>query len=262
MARHVRNTEIDSAEDLLLGELDEGSPEEEAPQETSADDVSLGTETFSEEESAEGFEPEPARVSGPSGLLYYAVPAVGAMLILSLGWTFAFIVRTAFSPLTEEQKPIGEARVIPPPQPKTAEPMRPTLRVLVPDAPETPAEKPATGERGTIEEVPEGIQVSFNEPFFIPLEGGRTRRQKAKQTTFLHLSLSIAVSNEAAQREVNGKRAQIRAVVYNHYHHLSPADLRTLEGRERSRSQLMARLSQEVHLGKVQAVYFDEFYTR
>lgn len=105
MATGPRQTEIDSADDLFLGgeeeEIEEPSAAE--PAETEQDTA----ESFEEEpppaaldEPEEAFEEEDGEKAAPSEkkkgvpvLQYYVVPAVGVVLIMSLGWTFALIAR-------------------------------------------------------------------------------------------------------------------------------------------------------------------------
>jgi len=133
------------------------------------------------------------------------------------------------------------------------------MKVLVPTAPGPvqPSISPEGkgGETG-------GGKVTLDEPFFIPLEGGRRNGRDRSPTVFLHLALTLNLSNQAAMREVAGKRSAIRELIFNHFNRLSPQDLVSTKGREQAKAGLVARLAREVVQGKVQAVYFEEFFTR
>lgn len=197
-------------------------------------------------------------------LLYYGVPAVGLSLILGLGWTFAFIIRQGLGPRAEAPKPVEQARVLPPREPPPAPPpappkdMRETLETLVPQA--GPAQ-PSTAPVGKGDETGAG-KVALEDPFFIPLEGGRRNGRDRSPTVFLHLTLTLSLSNQAATREVSGKRSVIREAVFSYFSRLSPQDLASARQREQARAGLTDRLSKEVVQGQVRAVYFEEFFTR
>jgi len=131
---------------------------------------------------------------------------------------------------------------------------------LVPPPPKAAPAQPAAAE--PLDEK-ESVRVPIEEPFFIPLDGkGKRNGRAGEPRVFLHLSLSISLSNKAAVREVSGKRSQIREAIFEHFNRLSLQDILTPKGREQSKIDLIARLSKEVHQGKVQAVYFEEFFTR
>ena len=95
MATPPRQTEIDSADDLFFG----GEEELEESSATEQDEVP----SFDEEPPPPSDEPEPEeeakeeaspeKKKGVPVLQYYVIPAVGAVLIMSLGWTFALIAR-------------------------------------------------------------------------------------------------------------------------------------------------------------------------
>ena len=200
------------------------------------------------------------REKRPSALLYFGVPAAGAALILGMGWTFAFIIRQGLGPRAEAPKAVEQARVLPPREaPAPPKDAREAMKVLVPATP-GPAQ-PSIAPEGKGDET-DGGKVSLDEPFFIPLEGGRRNGRDRSPTVFLHLALTLNLSNQAAMREVAGKRSAIRELIFNHFNRLSPQDLVSAKGREQAKAGLVARLAREVVQGKVQAVYFEEFFTR
>ncbi|MBI2178602.1 MAG: flagellar basal body-associated FliL family protein [Candidatus Tectomicrobia bacterium] len=281
-----RSTEIDIADDLFQ---EQAAPPAQPPEEKGLERDKLPLEAAAAPpkerpplvEEAEPGEAKPAakavdedldaggadrlerKEKRPSALLYFGVPAAGAALILGLGWTFALIIRQGLGPRAEAPKPVEQARVLPPREaPKAPAPpqdAREAMKVLVPGAP-GPVQ-PSTAPAGKGDETVSG-KVSLDEPFFIPLEGGRRNAREKGPTVFLHLSLTLGLSNQAAMREVSGKRSAIREVIFNHFNRLSPQDLAGARGREQAKAGLLARLSREVVQGRVQAVYFEEFFTR
>ncbi len=128
MATGPRQTEIDSADDLFLDGLDlesEGeeraeteqdeAPPEEAPLEEAPADEAPADEAPAEKapppspvdefEDDEGEKaPKKKRKKGPPFLQYYAIPVVGVILIMSLGWTLAFIARRGLVPPSKPEK--------------------------------------------------------------------------------------------------------------------------------------------------------------
>jgi flagellar basal body-associated protein FliL len=138
MANEPRNTEIDSADDLFLVDDDgeEKAPAPAAPTGTEQDTAELGDaedepppEPAAEEpppspvdedqEEDEGAPPaKKRRKTGPSVLHYYAIPAVGVVLIMSLGWTLAFLARRGLKPPAEPVKTAKaeKKRVLPEPK--------------------------------------------------------------------------------------------------------------------------------------------------
>ncbi len=339
MADEPRQTEVDSADDLFLGgdeedleapaEAEAGETEQDqAPFETpdspaeeeeppSALDEDFGAEEdYGEEEEGK---PDKKRKKGFPALQYYAIPAVGVILIMALGWTFAVIARRGLIPteepvktakveekedkvLPEEkvpQKPKRDLRTVklpqqeekegavkgkegsfvakivgpkPEPEEKAEEKERVREEVSkedtsepepdkIPERPSRPAPREAapppvdTGET---------LTVPVNHPFFIPLRGGRRRRDGGKfpELVFLNFSLNLLVSTKAAASEFNSKRALIREAIYLHYNRLAPSDLATPGRRERIRRRLVAKLDREIVHGKVKGIIFQEFYTR
>ncbi|MBI3127204.1 MAG: flagellar basal body-associated FliL family protein [Candidatus Tectomicrobia bacterium] len=284
-AQASRSTEIDVADDLFAGgaaaapaaapagpqlERDEHPIEvaappkkerpplvEPAPEKKPA--AAKAAEEADEDEEAGGA----GRKRGakrPSALMYYVVPAAGAALILSMGWTFAFIIRQGLAPRAEAPKAVEQARVLPPKEaPKAPADPRETMKVLAP-GPQEPA-LPSISPGGKGDETDAG-KIALEEPFFIPLEGSRRNAREKGPTVFLHLSLTLGVSNQAALREVAGKRSVIREAVFDHFNRMTPQDLASPKGREQAKAALIARLSKEVVQGQVRSVYFEEFFTR
>ncbi|MEK6711493.1 MAG: flagellar basal body-associated FliL family protein [Nitrospinota bacterium] len=281
-----RSTEIDVADDLFAG----GPPpaaEAEAEKPLAQDRVPLVDipaekkpkerpplvepekkkpegKKAAEEPGAEGMGLRGRKEKRPPLLLYYGVPAVGLSLILGLGWTFAFIIRQGLGPRAEAPKPVEQARVLPPREQPPAQPpappkdVRETIETLAPQA--GPAQ-PSTAPGGKGDETGAG-KVALEDPFFIPLEGGRRNGGDRSPTVFLHLTLTLSLSNEAARREVAGKRSAIREAVFSYFSRLGPQDLASARQREQARAGLTDRLSKEVVQGRVSAVYFEEFFTR
>ncbi|MEE9239839.1 MAG: flagellar basal body-associated FliL family protein [bacterium] len=224
--RREKETEIDSADDLFLEEIEE----EPAPSTALDEDevtVEVAPREVEEEEEEE-----------PSHLVYYGVPAVGALLILSLGWTFAFIVRQGLTP---------------PAKPKVA-----SSKIF--------ERSPAVNVFGRMGKSATGdVTVPISYPFFIPLEGGSVGAKdgkKTKPTVFLNLSVNVLVSNRAAATEFNAKRTLIREEIFSHYNRLAPKDLETAESRERIRRQLIAKIGKKIVQGEVKGILFQEFFTR
>ncbi len=223
-------TEIDSADDLFL-------PDEETAPSTvmDEDEVSIGTEE-------EDWEEEKTK-SGPGYLIYYGVPAVGALLILSLGWTFAFIARRGLAP-PSKPKQVAKASVF---------------------KKQFPLEERSPLPRGMTKTVPREVAVPISNPFFIPLEGrsfGAKGARKPGPTVFLNLSVNVLVSSKEAATEFNSKRALIREEIYLHYNRLTPKDLETAESRERIRRELITKIGKKISRGEVKSILFQEFYTR
>ncbi len=225
-------TEIDSADDLFFPDV-----EEEAASSTvmDEDDVSVGGAEEPWEEKKKG--------TGLGYLTYYGIPAVGALLILSLGWTFAFIARRGLAP-PGKPKQVAKSEIFE---------KQPLL------------EKPSSFSKETAKAVPKDVAVPISNPFFIPLEGGSSGSKGAKKpgpTVFLNLSVNVLVSSKAAATEFNSKRALIREEIFLHYNRLTPKDLETAEKRERIRRELIAKLGKKISQGEVKSILFQEFYTR
>ncbi len=223
--RREKETEIDSADDLFLEEIEEPAPS------TALDEDEVTVEVAPREVEEE-------KEEEPSHLVYYGVPAVGALLILSLGWTFAFIVRQGLTP---------------PAKPKVA-----SSKIF--------ERSPAVNVFGRMGKSATGdVTVPISYPFFIPLEGGSAGAKdgkKTKPTVFLNLSVDVLVSNRAAATEFNAKRTLIREEIFSHYNRLAPKDLETAESRERIRKQLIAKIGKKIVQGKVKGILFQEFFTR
>ena len=218
-------TEIDSADDLFLSEMEEDTSSTAMDE----DEVSAG------EEGEAGKQKEPE----PGSLIYYGIPAVGVLLILSLGWSFAFIARRG---------------LIPPVKPKLA-----NSRILK-------KRSPAYSAFGRMEEkLAKDVTVPISHPFFIPLEGvlaGAKGGKETRPTVFLNLSVNLLMSSKAAATEFNAKRSQIRQEIFLHYNRLTPKDLETAESRERIRRELIAKIDKKIVQGEVKSILFQEFFTR
>lgn len=130
MANESTQTEIDSADDLFGGgdveeessapepgdtEQDSGFPEDptDAPpaEEVGEADFEAGEPEYEAEAGEdlgdEDAKPAKKRRAGPSIIKYYAIPAVGAVLIMTLGWSFAFIARQG---LIQPEEPVKTAK--------------------------------------------------------------------------------------------------------------------------------------------------------
>ena len=103
MARTSFSTEIDTAEDLELEEAAEkgaavdafGEGEEAPPPPPKEGDEEAESSEASDEAAKKGKKEKKGKGKGaPSGIAFYAVPALGTVLILALGWGFAFIARS------------------------------------------------------------------------------------------------------------------------------------------------------------------------
>jgi hypothetical protein len=221
-------TEIDSADDLFLPEVEEDTSSTAMDE----DEVSAG-DAGEEREEEKQKEPE------PGSLIYYGIPAVGVLLILSLGWSFAFIARRG---------------LIPPVKTKLA-----NSKMLKKRA-------PVFGAFGRMEEkLAKDVTVPISHPFFIPLEGGSAGAKggkKTRPTVFLNLSVNLLMSSKAAATEFNAKRSQIRQEIFLHYNRLTPKDLETAESRERIRRELIAKIDKKIVQGEVKSILFQEFFTR
>lgn len=221
-------TEIDSADDLFLPEVDE-----------EASSTAIDEEEVSEGKAREEGGAETQKEPEPGSLVYYGIPAVGVFLILSLGWSFAFIARRG---------------LVPPVKPKVAK-----SRVLK-------KRSPAFGAFGRVNKtLPREVTVPISNPFFIPLEGGSAGAKggkKTRPTVFLNLSVNLLVSNKAAATEFNAKRSLIRQEIFLHYNRLTPEDLETAESRERIRRELIAKIDKKIVQGEVKSILFQEFFTR
>ncbi|MEE9256469.1 MAG: flagellar basal body-associated FliL family protein [bacterium] len=161
MANEPTQTEIDSADDLFGGgdveeetsapapgdtEQDTGLPEEptDAPpaEEIGEADFEAGEPEYETgAEAEEDFGDEDAksarkRPAGPSIIKYYAIPVAGAVLIMALGWSFAFIARQG---LVQPEEPVKTAK---------AEEEKPLL-------PEKPLKKPKRDLRNVPIDVPQ-----------------------------------------------------------------------------------------------------------
>lgn len=285
-------TEMDSGESI---------PEEAAPSplaEEAPEESELVAEKVKEEHGEdEGEADDEKKAPGRKRNLFvvYGVPLGGALVIFAFGWTFAFIARSGLAPPPApkpEKTALRQTLNIPDPEKSTANlgkkvlPGPPKLelpeiklsKLSKSSKPLTLTEKaglPSKG-KGTRKfspppglitgppvgkKEPLGFSVSLRLPFYIPLEGGK-RRAGADNTTFLHLSLSLEMSNKAAASEVNAKASKIREAVFLHFNRLSPAELGSLKGIERTRQVLAARLSKEIVQGEVRRVLFREFFTR
>lgn len=222
-------TEIDSADDLFLPEVDEDASSTMLDE----DEVSAGE---AREEGEAGTQKEP----GPRSLIYYGIPAVGALLILSLGWSFAFIARRGLAPPVKPEK-VAKSRVLKKRAPVFG----------------------AFGRMGNT--LPRDVTVPISNPFFIPLEGGSAGAKggkKTRPTVFLNLTVNLLVSNRAAATEFNAKRSLIRQEIFMHYNRLTPEDLETAESRERIRRELIAKIDKKIVQGEVKSILFQEFFTR
>jgi hypothetical protein len=221
-------TEIDSADDLFLPEVEE---------ETSS--VAIDEDEVSAEDAGEEGEEGKQKEHAPGNLIYYGIPAVGALLILSLGWSFAFIARRG---------------LIPPAKPRVAK-----TRTLKKRA-------PIVGAFGRMDKKSaKDVTVPISHPFFIPLDGGSAGGKggkKTKPTVFLNLSVNLLMSNKAAATEFNAKRSLIRQEIFQHYNRLAPKDLETAESRERIRRELIAKIDKRIVQGEVKSILFQEFFTR
>lgn len=144
MANEPRQTEIDDADDLFLGDDDEeeesGEPAGAEPGETEQDQAPFEPSESSVEEEEEEPPPEadedywededeaPAkkRKKRVPVLQYYAIPAVGVILIMALGWTFTFIARRGLIPTEEPAKTAkvekNEDKVLPEKEPPPKNP--------------------------------------------------------------------------------------------------------------------------------------------
>ena len=139
MANEPRSTEIDSADDSFLADDEEKAPAPAAPTGTEQDTAELGDaedepppkpaaeepppslveEVPEEEEEDEAPPAKKRRKPGPSVLHYYAIPVVGVVLTMSLGWALAFLARRGLKPPVEPVKTAKaeKKRVLPEPKP-------------------------------------------------------------------------------------------------------------------------------------------------
>ena len=321
MANEPRSTEIDSADDSFLADDEEKAPAPAAPTGTEQDTAELGdaedepppkpaaeepppslVEEVPEEEKEDEAPPaKKRRKTGPSVLHYYAIPVVGVVLTMSLGWALAFLARRGLKPPVEPVKTAKaeKKRVLPEPKPvknpkrdlRTLRlPQRETKEGSLKDregtfivridepVPKKPASPRKQLRAASLDQPPkqlraaslsplkpvdtgETLVVSVRHPFFIPLRGDG-RRRGASSTVFLNFSVNLLVSSKAAASEFNTKRAPIREIIYLHYARLSPSDLSTPGRRERARRRLVAKLDRRIVQGKVRGILFQEFYTR
>jgi hypothetical protein len=182
MANEPVQTEIDPADDLFGGgdveeeasapepgdtEQDSGFPEEpaDAPpaEEIGEEDFEAGEPEYEavaeaeEDLGDEDAESTKKRRAGPSIIKYYAIPAVGAVLIMALGWSFAFIARQG---LIQPEEPLKTAK---------AEEEKP----LLPDKPDKnpkrdlmtiPIDVPEQAEKGVVLEGKEGSFIAKPAP--------------------------------------------------------------------------------------------------
>ena len=109
-------------------------------------------------------------------------------------------------------------------------------------------------------EVKQGINVSLDHVFFIPLEGNRGKRNG--ETRFLNISMDILVSNKTAANEVSAKRLAVRQVVYDHFNRLSYDVLSTPRDLQKTRGQLVAKLSKVILKGEVRDILFEDLFAR
>lgn len=226
-------TEIDSADDLFLPEVEEEEPGPSTVMDEDSVEIGIAEKNWEEKKNQ--------KESELGYLTYYAVPAVGILLILSLGWTFAFIARRGLAPTASIS----------------------TEDVIFEKQFSLKKSSPISG--GMAKAVPREVAVPITSPFFIPLDGkqGRGRkRSNAEPTVFLNLSLNVLVSNKEAATEFHSKRTQIREEIFLHYNRLSPKDLETAESRERIRRELIEKINKKISMGKVKSILFQEFYTR
>jgi hypothetical protein len=247
-----KHTEIDSADDLF----DEiSSAPSTAPMDE--DEVSFGEP---DQESALEKKSEPTFLSD------YLIPAIGAMLILSLGWTCAFIVRGGLSPLPPTQ--VVAKGVKPQTNGSTSKstdgPTKDSTKEVAKQAPRKDLSSILRGpKRNNIET--RDVTVRIEHPFFIPLEGDTEKVKnggKPKTTVFLNLTMNLLVSNKEAATEFKAKRVQIRNEVFSHYNRLSPKDLESAENRERIRRELIEKIDKKLLRGEVKGILFQEFFTR
>ncbi len=261
MARNSFSTEIDTAEDLEL--------EEEAGKDTAVDEFGEGEVAppkegdeeaeASAEDEKKGKKGKKGKSKGaPSAIVFYAVPALGAVLILALGWGFAFIARSGLE-LPEPEKPPLQAQAPQPPKAITpAE--RGTIFALPSEIREKKEKRVVVLPKIPIVEVKQGINVSLDHVFFIPLEGNRGKRNG--ETRFLNISLNILVSNKTAANEVSAKRLVVRQVVYDHFNRLSYDVLSTPRNLQETRGQLVAKLSKVILQGEVRDILFGDLFAR
>ncbi|MBT3352748.1 MAG: flagellar basal body-associated FliL family protein [Nitrospinaceae bacterium] len=190
MAGESRQTEIDSADDLFLGGDDDlvEEPSGAEPTETEQDDATSFDEappSAEIEEAEPEFEPEgdtEAQFEDAAGekaprkkkkgfpvLQYYVVPAVGVVLIMSLGWSFALIARRGLVRPPEE---VAKATKVEKKDEKVEEkqealikPKRDLRTVLVPIQEEKEAE--VKGQEGTFKA---NIRAPKSKKKFAPTE--------------------------------------------------------------------------------------------
>jgi hypothetical protein len=261
MAKGSYSTEIDTAEDPELEEeagkstsVDEFGEGEEAPPEESDEKAEA-----SSEDAKKGKKGKKGKAKGaPSAIAFYAVPALGAVLILSLGWGFAFIARSGLE-RPEPEKPPLQAQA--PPLPKAITPAeRGTIFALPSEVKEKKEKRIVVLPKIPVVEIKQGINVSLKNVFFIPLEGNRGKRNG--KTRFLNISLNILVSNKTAANEVSAKRLAVRQVVYDHFNRLSYDVLATPRDLQKTREQLVAKLSKVILQGEVRDILFDDLFAR
>jgi len=230
-------TEIDSADDLFLPDAEDDAPSSTAMDdgEVSADEAREDKQEYDLEDKLE----DKQEGSEPANLIYYGFPAVGALLILSLGWSFAFIARQGLAPPAKPK--LAKSKVF--------KKQIPVFRTF----------------GSTRKALAKEVTVPISHPFFIPLEGslaGAKDRKKAGPTVFLNLSVNLLVSSKAAATEFNAKRSLIRQEIFQHYNRLTLKDLETAENRERIRQELIAKIDKKIVQGEVKSILFQEFFTR
>lgn len=234
--RFEKKTEIDKADDLFLEEFADGDSDSGTALDEGDVEAGLASPEVEEEESGR---------STPGLFAYYVIPAIGALLIMSLGWSFALIARRGLAPSLEELAQIEKGA---------------DARVLAKQAPKEETLPLFEGKNARIDESDEFV-MPISHPFFIPLEGGGGRGN-AEPIVFLNLSVNLLVSNKAATTEFSAKRAMIREEIFTHYNRLSPKDLATAENRERIRQELIKKINKKMVQGKVTGILFQEFFTR
>ena len=78
----------------------------------------------------------------------------------------------------------------------------------------------------------------------------------------MNISLNILVSNKTAANEVSAKRLVVRQVVYDHFNRLSYDVLSTPRNLQKTRGQLVAKLSKVILQGEVRDILFGDLFAR